>query len=290
MGKIGWVCATCTRDFTRKSSAKRHNSNFHFGKGKVVRLLEYIIGRVSGEYIASDPSQNRRNKTKKQFLFGHNTNAEVGYAAVADTQRNEFTCGTKRESMINESTYKQDNTSLHRLSHSGIETLDKAVSRSLDNFQTMSILWEVNDLVRRWCSTEEIQNILLMWKVFLMTSNTDKIYKSLEWLRELSNSKESSCQPVSQERLASLDSIWRWAADNRIKFNDNIPKIHPKGNSSQAPSSHQDNSDMSDSSSPNKLRQAASANISSRVISQQGLDTKQRIPEIPGPPEIPYKS
>jgi hypothetical protein len=123
-----------------------------------------------------------------------------------------------------------------------------------------------------------------------MTSNIDKIYESLEWLRELSNSKESSCQPVLQERLASLDSIWRWVADNRIKFNDNIPKIQPRDNSSQAQSSHQDNSDMSDSSSPNKLRQAASANISSHIISQQGLDTEQMIPDIPSPPEIPYKS
>jgi hypothetical protein len=199
MGKIGWVCATCTQDFTRRYSAERHNNHLHCGKSKIVRLLEYIIGRVSGEYIACNPSLYRRYKTKKEFLFGHNANTdEGGYAAVADIRRDEFSCGTKKESMIKGSTYKQDNPSLHELSQPVYETLplDKAVSSSLDGFQTMGILCEVNNLVRGWCSTKDLENILMMWKVHLMTSNTGNIYKSLEWLRELSKSK-CSVQAVS---------------------------------------------------------------------------------------------
>ena len=61
MGRITWVCATCPEHFTRKYSASRHNDNLHFGNGLIVTLLDYIVGRVSGQYLPSDPrtSKNR---------------------------------------------------------------------------------------------------------------------------------------------------------------------------------------------------------------------------------------
>src|SRR6185437_908936 len=55
MTRINWVCATCPEHFTRKYSASRHNNNLHFGNGQIVTLLDYIVGRVSGQYLPSDP-------------------------------------------------------------------------------------------------------------------------------------------------------------------------------------------------------------------------------------------
>src|ERR1043166_943201 len=59
MGRIKWVCATCTEHFTRKYSASRHNKNLHFGNGQIVTLLDYIVGRASGQYL---PSHSRTSK------------------------------------------------------------------------------------------------------------------------------------------------------------------------------------------------------------------------------------
>jgi len=60
MVRITWVCATCGEHFTRKYSATRHNNNLHAGNGQIVRLLDYIVGRASGQYLPSDP-RTRKN-------------------------------------------------------------------------------------------------------------------------------------------------------------------------------------------------------------------------------------
>ena len=59
MGRITWVCATCPEHFTRKYSASRHNDNLHSGNGLIVTLLDYIVGRVSGQYLPSDPRTSK---------------------------------------------------------------------------------------------------------------------------------------------------------------------------------------------------------------------------------------
>jgi hypothetical protein len=68
MGRITWVCATCTEHFTRKYSASRHNKNLHFGNGQIVRLLDYIVGRASGLYLPSDP---RTSKNHNPFIHDY---------------------------------------------------------------------------------------------------------------------------------------------------------------------------------------------------------------------------
>jgi hypothetical protein len=50
-----YVCVTCAQDFTRKYSAYRHNRILHQERGKIVRTLEYVIGRVTGDYSSVDP-------------------------------------------------------------------------------------------------------------------------------------------------------------------------------------------------------------------------------------------
>jgi hypothetical protein len=59
MGRIKWVCATCSEHFTRKYSASRHNNNLHSGNGQIVTLLDYIVGMASHQYLPSDPRASK---------------------------------------------------------------------------------------------------------------------------------------------------------------------------------------------------------------------------------------
>jgi hypothetical protein len=59
MGKASYVCARCSQDFTRKWSAERHNRDLHFGCAEIVRVLDYIIGRLSGKYVQANPLECR---------------------------------------------------------------------------------------------------------------------------------------------------------------------------------------------------------------------------------------
>jgi hypothetical protein len=65
MGRLTYVCATCSEHFTRKYSGTRHNLTIHNGRGEIVRLLEYLLGRSSGQYMPSHPFWYRRNRKWK---------------------------------------------------------------------------------------------------------------------------------------------------------------------------------------------------------------------------------
>ena len=60
MGAKNYVCTTCAQDFTRKYSSKRHNQTLHQGQAKIVRMLDYLVGRIAGEYATADPISYRR--------------------------------------------------------------------------------------------------------------------------------------------------------------------------------------------------------------------------------------
>jgi hypothetical protein len=66
-----YVCVTCAQDFTRKYSAYRHNRILHQERGKIVRTLEYVIGRVTGEYSSVDPVLFRRKNRQGAAIGSH---------------------------------------------------------------------------------------------------------------------------------------------------------------------------------------------------------------------------
>jgi hypothetical protein len=69
VGRISYVCAECSQHFTRKTSGKRHNFNIHSGGAEIVPLIEYLVGRISGKYLASHPfwfRQQKETSTKYQ--------------------------------------------------------------------------------------------------------------------------------------------------------------------------------------------------------------------------------
>jgi hypothetical protein len=88
MARPNYVCTTCSEHFTRKYSAKRHNITVHHNNGgEIVPLVEYLVGRNSGKYQASQPSWYRRSsKETRIHNFGHAT-------AAADSVRNALRTG-----------------------------------------------------------------------------------------------------------------------------------------------------------------------------------------------------
>jgi hypothetical protein len=84
MGRATYVCTTCEEHFTRRYSATRHNLTIHNGRGEIVPLLEYLVGRSSGRYRPSHPSLYRRGPGEKRIHnFGHATTAD----SMGDTLR-----------------------------------------------------------------------------------------------------------------------------------------------------------------------------------------------------------
>ena len=73
------VCALCSQDFTRRYSADRHNQNLHHGQGKIVRMIDYVIGRIAGEYNAANPLAYR-SSYKQQASPSTRYNAKVTVA------------------------------------------------------------------------------------------------------------------------------------------------------------------------------------------------------------------
>jgi hypothetical protein len=73
MGRLTYVCATCEEHFTRKTSATRHNLTIHNNRGEIVSLLEYLVGRSSRRYHASNPFWFRRHREKGMHRFARAT-------------------------------------------------------------------------------------------------------------------------------------------------------------------------------------------------------------------------
>lgn len=84
MGRLTYVCATCSEHFTRRYSATRHNFNIHNGEAEIVRLIDYIIGRVSGKFLESHPSWYRREQKRQTRSDGIYDN-KLAPAVVADS-------------------------------------------------------------------------------------------------------------------------------------------------------------------------------------------------------------
>jgi hypothetical protein len=61
MSHPSYVCTVCSQQFTRKYSGHRHNFNIH-GGSEIVPIIEYMVGRSSGQFLASHPSWFRKRR------------------------------------------------------------------------------------------------------------------------------------------------------------------------------------------------------------------------------------
>ena len=53
--KQNYVCITCGRGFTRRTSGNRHNLNLHSGMSQIAESSLYYIGILQGKYPTPDP-------------------------------------------------------------------------------------------------------------------------------------------------------------------------------------------------------------------------------------------
>jgi hypothetical protein len=68
------VCTICSQTFTRRWRGKTHSINLHSGGAKIVRFVDYIVGRLDGQYFAGEPSLYR---SKKSNVLSHENNSTV---------------------------------------------------------------------------------------------------------------------------------------------------------------------------------------------------------------------
>ena len=82
MGNKTWVCSLCSQDFTRKYSAYRHSRDLHHGQGKILRVIDYMIGRIAGEYSPGNPLMYRSRYKQHNSTSNSNTKS-FPFASIA---------------------------------------------------------------------------------------------------------------------------------------------------------------------------------------------------------------
>ena len=94
MNSKTWVCAVCSQDFTRKYSAHRHRRDLHHGQGIIVRMIDYVIGRISGEYKPGNPLAYRSGYKQQDSAFARSdADAKAStfpFASVAHDSQGNF--------------------------------------------------------------------------------------------------------------------------------------------------------------------------------------------------------
>jgi hypothetical protein len=197
MSKITWMCAECAQDFTRRPTAVRHNTNLHDGKGRLVRFVDYIIGRITGEYPAANPLLFRSAKKKPQKPFGfdksnNKDNLMRLTASIADADGDDPRCGNAAKPVIESTTAKEDHYPFDPFSQ--IKRKEEDVKR--DSFDTLlqvsPKLAEVKILLRAHFTAEKVQSIIDLWHVHILTSGKTKgFYNYVDWIQKFVKLKEA---------------------------------------------------------------------------------------------------
>ncbi len=119
------VCAICSEHFTRRCSATRHNLALHNGRGEIVPLLEYVVGRYSGRIPASNPFWYRGRRSKKNRIYDFGRAIAVRSNYMGDTsylggwqgqyhqQRVMHVCATCSEHFTTRYSASRHNLALH---------------------------------------------------------------------------------------------------------------------------------------------------------------------------------
>jgi hypothetical protein len=147
MSGRNYVCTLCSQTFTRKWRGKTHNLNIHGGSSNVVRMIDYIVGRVNGTYLASDPALFRRRNYKSIFyersiekgksVSDKNTMEQDGHYHLSDG-------GSSSQSPIQNFSDSPFSDSIERMQEATLKTaeLKKLASKYLPPDKVQSIVSE----------------------------------------------------------------------------------------------------------------------------------------------------
>jgi len=120
----------CAQDFTRKYSAYRHNRIFHQERGKIVRTLEYVIGRITGEYSSVDPIVFRRKNKQGTAI---DSPGDFPFIAIAHNNRESQSYENIRQKEYKSSKQSQDKSGT---TYSADQSKDSSSSKLQSNSQS----------------------------------------------------------------------------------------------------------------------------------------------------------
>ena len=163
MTRINWVCATCGEHFTRKYSATRHNNNLHAGNGLIVRLLDYIVGRASGQYLPSDP---RTSKNHKPLIHDYTPRwpSKPVSQCIASSDR-PYPAANSSNSSNNNSMYENSDPSYR---YPTPNTTNNADDKPANKVQDRTRKYdELRTLVTNNCTMEAAEKILAVARCYL---------------------------------------------------------------------------------------------------------------------------
>jgi hypothetical protein len=87
--KQNYICITCGRGFTRRTSGNRHNLNLHSGMSKIAESSLYYIGILQGKYPTPDPSTASKTIVSNQLDLHHSSQLNIsGKSTFHDFFRN----------------------------------------------------------------------------------------------------------------------------------------------------------------------------------------------------------
>jgi hypothetical protein len=232
MGGITWVCATCAQHFTRAYGANRHNNNLHGGKGTLVRLLDYIVGRTNGRFAPNDPMLYRRKRGRynndDNVFFGSSSKNRTKDSAqgVAHSMNNvvvhqdNIVCKlpnqrarpdnsishikNKSDASENSSDYSNTLPSLEKTDNDNYSEYHHSPSRGLDKLLQMKLkLQEFEVLLNKHYSPDKANEFFRIVTCMVMLGNYDSyIDEILRFLRNIDTgglNYENSFDLISRE-------------------------------------------------------------------------------------------
>ncbi len=166
-----YVCTICSQDFTRKESGRRHNTNLHSGTASIVRSIDYIIGRVSGYYLPSDPLLYRNKKKRYTNISSNNYNNGSGFTVIADNTHDTGFCRNPADELIdhNNNNYVDKHTLHHPTDVFGLKSQqpmqNRAANTSSSSYseeykQARSKLFELEQLLTAFYPPQFTYNAL----------------------------------------------------------------------------------------------------------------------------------
>lgn len=176
LGKA-WICSLCAQGFTRRTSARRHNERLHNSQATIIRPIEYLVGRLKGQFESpQDPLEYRRpgpyRLGSEPPMIAHNNPEKPTHTIPPSNDNlsrplnpNNFTPAVSPEFHIPKSSNPT----------------------SMEQFSIGLKLQELAVLLHKHCSPDSARLYLMWTKLNLNSGNVDILETNLNLFRSLDN-------------------------------------------------------------------------------------------------------
>jgi hypothetical protein len=191
--KCTWVCSMCSQNFTRRSSAKRHNYNLHSGNAVIVRPFEYIIGILKGKFPpGTDPLFFRRKNLKYMRRQNADNDGVYSHDNVSWPPQNKTASRNDYDNNYNHGMPSPNSSPARPFLATSFEPFhselldEKQFGYSNDHLGRNSKLEELQNLLKKHYSYDDAQDALaLAYAQLYNERDEDSLDKTLTHLREI---------------------------------------------------------------------------------------------------------